>query len=92
MAAAPGEIDLAAPVTSDTLLEIRSGKMAPLPGIPSVLSGIDKSPLPPGPVHIGPLGIPGDEHDLTFHGGPDKAILACNHPLYPPPFPRQPPP
>lgn len=83
--AAPEEIDLAAPVTSDTLLEIRSGKMAPLPGIPSVLSAINKTPLPPGPVYIGPLGIPGDEHDLTFHGGPDKAILACNHPPIPTP-------
>ncbi|KAK0741200.1 pyruvate kinase-like protein [Schizothecium vesticola] len=81
--AAPEEIDLSAPVTSDTLLEIRSGKMAPLAGAPSVLSGIDKHPLPPGPVYIGPLGIPGDEHDLTFHGGPDKAILAFSLPRQP---------
>ncbi|KAK1836313.1 pyruvate kinase-like protein [Podospora conica] len=78
------EIDLRAPILSDTLLEIRSGKMAPLPNTPSVLSGINKTPLPPGPVYIGPLGIPGDEHDLTFHGGPDKAILAFCKTHYPP--------
>ncbi|KAK5661273.1 hypothetical protein OQA88_11167 [Cercophora sp. LCS_1] len=67
------KVDLHAPFTSDTLLEIRSGKMKPLPGS-NVLSGIDKTPLT-GPVYITPLGIEGDEHDYTFHGGPDKALL-----------------
>jgi len=68
-------VDLFAPFTSDTLLEVRSGRMKPLPGS-TVLSGIDKS-IVDGPVHIATNGIDDDEHDYTFHGGPEKAILGC---------------
>jgi hypothetical protein len=28
-------------------------------------------------VYVGPGGIVGDEHDYTFHGGPDKAVHGC---------------
>jgi MOSC domain-containing protein YiiM len=72
---ARAEINLRAPFARDTLLEVRSGKIKPLRGL-NVLSGIDKTVLD-GLVHIGLNGIDGDEHDYTFHGGPDKAILGC---------------
>lgn len=72
-------IDLWAPCPTDTILEVRSGKLKKYKGL-NIESGIDKSLLTE-PVHVGPLGIDGDEHDLTFHGGPDKAIHGCksNH-------------
>lgn len=69
------QVDLWAPCTSDTILEIRSGKLKKYKGL-KIESGIDKTILD-GPVHVGKLGIDGDEHDLTFHGGPDKAIHGC---------------
>ena len=41
---------------------------------PGTLSGIDKQPLA-GEVHIGELGLHGDEQgDPRVHGGPDKAV------------------
>ncbi|KAK1749947.1 pyruvate kinase-like protein [Echria macrotheca] len=80
-AGARAEIDLRAPFTRDTLLEVRSGELKPLGGL-DVLSGIDKSILE-GPVHIGLNGIDGDEHDYTFHGGPEKAILGYCSSHYP---------
>ncbi|KAK0614235.1 pyruvate kinase-like protein [Immersiella caudata] len=67
------QVDLWAPFTSDVLLEVRSGQMKLLPGS-TTLSAIDKS-LIDGPVYVGADGIADDEHDLTFHGGPDKSIL-----------------
>lgn len=69
------EIDLWAPFTVDTLLEVRSGRMKKMKGL-NVESGIDKS-LQDGTIHIGKLGIDDDEHDYTFHGGPDKAVHGC---------------
>ncbi|WQF88651.1 Putative 2Fe-2S ferredoxin-type iron-sulfur binding domain, yiiM-like, 3-alpha helix [Colletotrichum destructivum] len=66
------EIDLWSPFTSDILLEVRTGVMTKMPGL-EVTSGIDKS-LRKGPVHVASLGLELDEHDPTFHGGPDKAI------------------
>lgn len=82
---APDEevIDLWAPFTSDTILEVRSGKMKKMKGL-SIESGIDKS-RHQGPVHVGKLGIDDDEHDYIFHGGPDKAVHGCtyiSHPLF----------
>ncbi|ROV92783.1 hypothetical protein VMCG_09041 [Cytospora schulzeri] len=73
------EVNLWAPFTSDTILEVRYGKMKKLKGL-NVESGIDKT-LHQGPLHIGKLGIVGDEHDYTFHGGPDKAVhgYCCSH-------------
>ncbi|POS72831.1 MOSC domain-containing protein [Diaporthe helianthi] len=70
--ATEGEVDLYAPFTSDRILEVRSGKLKKYKGL-NIESGIDKSLLD-GRVHVNRLGIEGDEHDLTFHGGPDKAI------------------
>lgn len=67
--------DLYAPFTRDTILEVRSGKLKKYKGL-NIESGIDKSLLDE-PVHVGKLGIDGDEHDLTFHGGPDKAVHGC---------------
>lgn len=69
------EINLWAPCTTDIILEVRSGQLKKYKGL-NIESGIDKSLLD-GPVHIGKLGIDGDEHDLTFHGGPDKAVHGC---------------
>jgi hypothetical protein len=68
-------IDLDAPFKSDKILEVRSGRMKPMPGL-AVISGIDKS-LCDGPVYVGNGGIVDDEHDYTFHGGPDKAVHGC---------------
>lgn len=69
------EVDLHAPFISDTILEVRTGRMKPLPGL-TVQSGIDKT-LRHGPVRVTELGLEGDEHDPTFHGGLDKAIHGC---------------
>lgn len=68
-------IDLDAPFTNDKILEVRRGRIKPLPGL-TVLSGIDKS-VCDEPVYVGRGGIVDDEHDYTFHGGPDKAIHGC---------------
>ncbi|KAK0635164.1 MOSC domain-containing protein [Bombardia bombarda] len=67
-------VDLYAPFTPDTLLEVRSGKVKPLKGLcVTTKSGIDKS-IHDSPVYVNTMGIEGDEHDYTFHGGADKAI------------------
>ncbi|KAJ0163806.1 putative dioxygenase subunit beta YeaX [Colletotrichum tanaceti] len=66
------EIDLWSPSTSDILLEVRTGVMTKMPGL-EVMTGIDKG-LREEPVHVNSLGLELDEHDPTFHGGPDKAI------------------
>jgi hypothetical protein len=58
-----GTIDLFAPTMSDTILEVRCGKMKDLQGL-SVQSGIDKS-ICDRPVEVNSMGIEGDEHDLT---------------------------
>lgn len=74
-------IDLNAPFQSDKILEVRRGKLKPLPGL-TVISGIDKS-LCDEPVFVGSGGIVDDEHDYTFHGGPEKAVHGCkNHAWY----------
>ncbi|KAK4153222.1 vanillate o-demethylase [Chaetomidium leptoderma] len=65
-------VDLDAPFTSDIILEVRTGRMKPMPGL-TVQSGIDKT-LRDGPVRVTDMGLEGDEHDPTFHGGLDKAI------------------
>ncbi|KAI0429758.1 PK beta-barrel-protein domain-containing protein-like protein [Xylaria sp. FL1042] len=66
------DIDLFAPFEKDTILEIRTSKMKTMPGL-TIQSGIDKQ-LRSGKVHVSLLGLVDDEHDLTFHGGKDKAI------------------
>lgn len=64
---------LALPFQDDRLLEVRVSRMKKLRGV-NVMSGIDKT-LCDSSVHLTKLGLVGDEHDLTFHGGPDKAVL-----------------
>ncbi|KAK3309146.1 pyruvate kinase-like protein [Chaetomium strumarium] len=73
------EVDLYRPFTSDTILEVRTGRMKPLSGL-TVQSGIDKI-IRDGPVRVTETGLEGDEHDPTFHGGVDKAIhgYCCSH-------------
>ncbi|KAI0479671.1 PK beta-barrel-protein domain-containing protein-like protein [Xylaria cf. heliscus] len=66
------DIDLFAPFEKDTILEVRTSKMKTMPGL-TIQSGIDKQ-LRPGKVQVTFLGLDADEHDLTFHGGRDKAI------------------
>ncbi|KAF7563073.1 hypothetical protein G7046_g1062 [Stylonectria norvegica] len=65
--------DLSTPFGVDRLLEIRTSKMKKMPGL-QITTGIDKNKCR-GPMKINKLGLEGDEHDLTFHGGLDKAIL-----------------
>ncbi|GJN86558.1 hypothetical protein PLIIFM63780_010139 [Purpureocillium lilacinum] len=71
--AIPAKVNLTDPFEVDTLLEIRTSGMKKMTGL-NIESGIDKK-LCPGPMKVGKLGLEGDEHDPTFHGGPDKAIL-----------------
>ncbi|PWY91986.1 vanillate O-demethylase oxidoreductase [Aspergillus sclerotioniger CBS 115572] len=52
------------------LQEIRTSKLRPFG---PVLSGIDKQTRP-GQLYVSTIGLEDDEHDLTFHGGIDKAI------------------
>ncbi|KAI3005920.1 hypothetical protein CBS147346_3947 [Aspergillus niger] len=53
-----------------TLQEIRTSKLRPFG---PVLSAIDKQTRP-GQLYVSTTGLEDDEHDLTFHGGIDKAI------------------
>ena len=58
-----------------TLLELRTSK---LKNFGTVLSGIDKKPIHI-PLYVSSTGLTDDEHDLTFHGGVDKAIHQYDH-------------
>ncbi|KAG6003806.1 hypothetical protein E4U21_001660 [Claviceps maximensis] len=73
--------DFAAPFDTDTLLEVRISGREKMPGL-DVPTGIDKK-LVDRPMKITKLGLEGDWHDLTFHGGPDKAILGYCSSHYP---------
>ncbi|KAH6655437.1 pyruvate kinase-like protein [Truncatella angustata] len=66
------DLDLDAPFVQDIILEVRSSKMKTMPGL-NIQSGIDKT-IRDGIVSVDRLGIEGDEHDPTFHGGVDKAV------------------
>lgn len=56
-----------------TVASVQVGRIAPL-GPQRVPSGFVKSAVP-GPIHVVPLGLQGDEQaDLSVHGGPDKAV------------------
>jgi MOSC domain-containing protein YiiM len=47
------------------------------------VSAFVKTPVS-GPVHVGPLGLEGDEHaDGTNHGGPERAVLMYAESHYP---------
>jgi MOSC domain-containing protein YiiM/ferredoxin-NADP reductase len=70
------------PIPSPTkLVSLRTGKLAPF-GPLSIQSGIIKSPRV-GRIRVTKLGLTDDEHDLTFHGGPDKAIHQYDSSHYP---------
>ncbi|KAI1764182.1 PK beta-barrel-protein domain-containing protein-like protein [Hypoxylon sp. FL1150] len=73
------EIDLFAPIERDVILEVRTSKMKTMPGL-KIETGIDKR-LRSGRVPVSFVGLDADEHDLVFHGGPDKAIhgYCCSH-------------
>lgn len=71
--------DLHAPFERDTILEVRRAKMKRMPGL-QIESGIDKL-LCDEPIWVSKLGLDSDEHDLTFHGGIDKAVHGCKYHL-----------
>ncbi|KAH0527783.1 hypothetical protein TsFJ059_002725 [Trichoderma semiorbis] len=73
--------DLTAPFEADRLIEIRTSGMKRMPGL-AVMSGIDKE-LRTVSMKVDKLGLEGDWHDLTFHGGLDKAILGYCSSHYP---------
>ncbi|KAL5872206.1 hypothetical protein ACKVWC_007838 [Pyricularia oryzae] len=66
--------DLSSPVTEDEVLEVRSGKLRNFDGT-NVMTGIYKTTHDDS-VTVTEMGIQGDEHDYTFHGGTDKAVHA----------------
>lgn len=61
-----------------TPLELRTSK---LKKFGTVLSGIDRKPIHI-PLYVSATGLTDDEHDLTFHGGVDKAIHQYDHSHY----------
>jgi MOSC domain-containing protein YiiM/ferredoxin-NADP reductase len=78
----PGTLNLPVPIPPPTILaSLHTGKMKPLStrnlNSPldslSIPSGIDKVPRTSS-VYVSYSGLTDDEHDLTFHGGPDKAV------------------
>ncbi|KAL3422581.1 MOSC domain-containing protein [Phlyctema vagabunda] len=64
--------DLNTPFEKATIRELRIGKLKPYKGL-SITSGILKEPRDDA-VFTNMTGLDGDEHDLTFHGGVDKAV------------------
>ncbi|KAF3058372.1 putative dioxygenase subunit beta YeaX [Daldinia childiae] len=73
------EVDLFAPFERDVILEIRTSKMEIMPGL-KIETGINKR-IRTGRIPVTFVGLDADEHDLVFHGGPDKAIhgYCCSH-------------
>ncbi|CZT02922.1 related to phthalate 4,5-dioxygenase oxygenase reductase subunit [Rhynchosporium agropyri] len=69
--------DLNAPWHRDTVLQLRTSKMKPMQNL-SISTGIYKEPRT-SRVFCSSTGLESDEHDLTFHGGTDKAV----HQYYP---------
>jgi MOSC domain-containing protein YiiM len=58
------------PDIQPSILSIRPGKVARF-GTSGALSGFVKR-IVRGPVEIAPLGLTGDEQDVSVHCGPDK--------------------
>jgi MOSC domain-containing protein YiiM/ferredoxin-NADP reductase len=65
-------ISLDQPFTSESLLQVRTGKTRKIHGT-TIKSGIYKS-AHDGPVRLTKLGFEGDEHVYEFHGGLEKAV------------------
>jgi MOSC domain-containing protein YiiM/ferredoxin-NADP reductase len=61
------------PQCIDTVLQVRTGKLRPVFGLPNP-SGIFKTPHT-DPVKVSFLGCEGDEHGYIGHGGVDKALM-----------------
>lgn len=60
---------------SGRLLTVCVGRTGTLTRGPRIVrSAMIKAPVD-GPVHLGRLGLPGDEHVYEHHGGPDMAVL-----------------
>jgi hypothetical protein len=70
-------VDLNAPWQRDTLLQLRTSKMKQMHNL-SITTGIYKLPRTER-VWCSSTGLESDEHDLTFHGGLEKAV----HQYYP---------
>jgi MOSC domain-containing protein YiiM len=66
------QLDLWAPWQNATLLQIRTSKMKQMRDL-SIFTGIYKEPRN-SRVFCSSTGLESDEHDLTFHGGVDKAV------------------
>lgn len=64
--------DLNAPFETPVLLHLRTAKMQTMKNL-SITTGIYKVPRPDR-VFCSSTGLESDEHDLTFHGGIDKAV------------------
>ena len=64
--------DLNAPPQKCVIKQIRTSKMKPMRNL-SIETGIYKQPRSER-VYCTVLGLQDDEHDLTFHGGVDKAV------------------
>ncbi|KAH7351179.1 MOSC domain-containing protein [Rhexocercosporidium sp. MPI-PUGE-AT-0058] len=73
--------NLDAPWHKDTVLQLRTSKMKPMHNL-SISTGIYKQPRTTR-VFCTSTGLESDEHDLTFHGGVDKAV----HQYYPGHYP-----
>ncbi|KAK2595119.1 hypothetical protein QQS21_007145 [Conoideocrella luteorostrata] len=73
--------DFATPFEVDKLLEVRLSGKKKMRGL-NIDTGIDKT-IVGRPIKIDKLGLEGDWHDLTFHGGPDKAVLGYCSSHYP---------
>jgi MOSC domain-containing protein YiiM/ferredoxin-NADP reductase len=69
---AVGPRDLDAPFQNPTIVHIRTSKMKTMRNL-TITTGIYKQPRV-GRVYCSSTGLESDEHDLTFHGGVDKAV------------------
>ena len=69
----PVEVDIVAPFGPARVLQVRTGKIRTLDGIP-VESAIYKKPHR-GRLKVTTLGFVGDEQAHITHGGPEKALL-----------------
>jgi MOSC domain-containing protein YiiM len=66
------KLDLWAPWENATILQVRTSKMKQMRDL-SIYTGIYKMPRTTR-VFCSSTGLESDEHDLTFHGGVDKAV------------------
>ena len=81
MMAPQRSFDLNTPFHKDTLLQVRTSKMKTMKNL-NLKTGIYKEPRS-GRVYVSSTGLTEDEHDLTFHGGVDKAIHQYSPHHYP---------